>query len=113
MELPKAWSGSKRIGVADADTRTVEMVLPAAVPLLAVTSGAGIMVKVAAALAEARNWRREMGGVFMTGQYNGNVRALNAQFRLVKRFNMPFRSVVCIACRSGFALAGQPKAIPT
>jgi hypothetical protein len=55
IELPKAWSGSKRIGVLDEDTRTVGMVFPAVFPMLAVTSGAGIVVKVAAALAEARN----------------------------------------------------------
>jgi hypothetical protein len=42
---------------------------------------------VAAALAVARNSRRVIGEVFMTGQYNGNGLQWNADFRLVKRFN--------------------------
>ena len=47
----------------------------------------GITVSVAAALAVARNSRRVMAGVFMTGQYSGNAVQPNADFRLMKRFN--------------------------
>lgn len=56
-------------------------------PLAAARARLGIAVNVAAALAVARNSRRVIGEVFMTGQYNGNGLQWNADFRLVKRFN--------------------------
>src|SRR4029077_20454905 len=75
IELPSAWSGSKRIGFAEEEMRTVEIVELASVVAdsrVPPRRGDGRTVNVAAALAVPRNLRREMRGVFMgTGKYNG------------------------------------------
>ena len=67
--------------------RTVDGVSDGVAPAALATPQLGNTVNVAATLAVARNSRRDMGGVFMTGQYSGKARQANADFRLLKRFN--------------------------
>ena len=52
----------------------------------AVATGLGIIDNVAAALAVARNSRREIGGVFMTGQYNGKKLRKKPRFSACETF---------------------------
>src|ERR1700751_4204533 len=115
IELPSAWSGSKRIGFAEEEMRTVETVELASVVAdsrVAARRGDGRTVNVAAALAVPRNLRREMRGVFMgTGKYNGKrIR----DFYLLKTSRGLITDFSSIAVPLGFAGTGQPKAaVPT
>jgi hypothetical protein len=67
IELPSASSGSKRIGFAEEDMRTVETVSVGAALVTAARRGAGIAFNVAAALAAPRNSRRDIDEIFMDG----------------------------------------------
>src|SRR6266567_119376 len=66
MELPRAWSGLKRMGVAEEEITIVETA-SAGAESLAAARRAGTAVSVAAALAVPRNLRREMRESFMVG----------------------------------------------
>jgi hypothetical protein len=71
MELPSAWSGSKRIGLAEKAMRMGEGSVELAALEAAARSSTGITVNEAAAVAVPRNWRRDMPVGFMgTGKYN-------------------------------------------
>jgi hypothetical protein len=72
MELPSAWSGSKRMGLAEEAILMADGSVELVGMEAAARSSTGITVNEAAAVAVPRNWRRDMPVGFMgTGKYNG------------------------------------------
>src|SRR2546423_4426402 len=72
MELPSAWSGSNRMGLAEVAMRIADGSVELVAMEAAARSSTGITVNEAAAVAVPRNCRRDMPVGFMgTGKYNG------------------------------------------
>jgi hypothetical protein len=85
IELPSAWSGSKRIGWAEVETWIVEIESDFVAEAVAESRGSGTAVNVAAAPAAPRNFRRDILKSFMgTGKYKRKATGSRLRFHSMK-----------------------------
>jgi hypothetical protein len=106
MELPSAWSGSKRTGAADVETRTVEIESAFAVDMVADRSGRGSAVIAAAAPVAPRNFRRDILEFFMgTGKYKRKLTRQGSEFHSMKVVVATHTQESGVLCSHGQAMA--------